>query len=43
MTTMVFDDLSEAEKKAIDEAMDKLDGYLAITQVVWVGDGEVGK
>jgi len=43
MTTLCVDDLSEAEKKAIDEAMAKLDGYLAITQVVWVGDAEVGK
>lgn len=42
MTTMVLDDLSESEKKAIDEAMAKLDGYLALTQVVWVGE-ELGK
>lgn len=42
MSHLSIDDLSEAEKKAIDEAMAKLDGYLAITQVVWVGQ-EVGK
>ena len=38
MSHLTVDDLSEAENKAIDEAMAKLDGYLAITQVVWVGE-----
>jgi hypothetical protein len=43
MSHLTVDDLSETEKKVIDEAMAKLDAYLAITQVVWVFDGEVGK
>lgn len=38
MSHLAVDDLSEAEKKAIDEAMAKFDGYLSITQVVWVGE-----
>lgn len=42
MSQLSVDDLSQDEKKAIDEAMAKLDGYLAIAQVVWVGE-ELGK
>ena len=34
MTTLCVDDLSETERKAIDEALAKLDPYLNLAKVV---------